>query len=68
MGKDSSILIKFGNLLYSLCQDKYSHWRTGQLLSNFISWLESEKCLDIFYVEDQELLDLLKEFSKEGNI
>lgn len=58
----------FFEKMMMLAHDKYSHWRIGQLYSNFCDWLKYEKCLDIFYVEDKELADLIKEYSKEGNI
>lgn len=59
---------KIPEIIQDICGNKYDHWRVGQLLSNFIDWLNSEKLMDIFYCEDEELYNYLIEFSKEGNI
>lgn len=36
--------------------------RIGQLMSNFEQWLQDEKGIDIFYVEDVRFIPLLTEF------
>ena len=38
--------------------------RWGQVFSNFEKWLIEYKEKDIFYVEDEELPDLLEEFGE----
>ena len=41
---------------------KTPYWRIGQLMSNFNSWLQHEKGLDIFYLNNERFEDLLREF------
>ena len=68
MSKPTNAREAFFEKMMTLAYDKYSHWRIGQLYSNFCDWLKYQQCLDIFYVEDKELVELLKEYAKEGNI
>lgn len=37
-------------------------WRFGQLMCNFLGDVQSEQRRDIFYIEDGELLELLKKY------
>jgi hypothetical protein len=53
--------------LFAAYQRKYTHWRFGQFISNFADWLKYEKCIDIFYLEDERFPELIKEYAKEGN-
>lgn len=41
----------------------FPDWRFGQLVENFRSWLKNYKNVDIFYSEENELIDYLKEFA-----
>ena len=36
--------------------------RFGQLCCNFFGWIMSEKESDVFYIEENRMLDLLKEY------
>lgn len=44
---------------------KHPDLRFGQLFSNFNCWLIYEKHIDPFYIEDDKLLKLFKEYMKE---
>lgn len=44
---------------------KYPDVRFGQLFQNFEKWLLYVKGKDIFYLEEDELLKLFKEYMKE---
>lgn len=41
-------------------------WRFGQLCSNFFGWLMSEKGKDLFFPEENEMIELLQEFLHEA--
>ena len=43
----------------------YSDWRFGQLCSNFFSWLVSEKKIDLFFPEEDEMITYSKEYCGE---
>lgn len=43
----------------------FPDWRFGQLCSNFFGWLMSEKKRDLFFPEEDEMLDWIKEYSGE---
>lgn len=40
-------------------------FRTGQLDSCFYGWLMSKKGMDLFFPEDDEMIDLFREYIKE---
>ncbi len=40
-------------------------WRFGQFIMNFISWYMIKYKRDIFYVEDDKIIYLFKEFFNE---
>ncbi len=45
--------------------EKIPDWRFGQLIINFQRWCNSVKRIsDIFYLEEDECITLLKEYSK----
>lgn len=37
-------------------------WRFGQLISNFFSWILTEKKRDIFFIEENVMIDYFSEF------
>ena len=42
----------------------FPDWRFGQLMSNFLGWVYGEKNRDIFFPEEDEMLEYLKEYAK----
>lgn len=62
--RDTNRLYYFYN---ELCQIhmRYPDVRFGQLISHFTKWLNYAKGKDIFYLEEDELLTLFKEYMKE---
>ena len=38
-------------------------YRFGQLISNFFGWIYSEKHLDIWFPEEEKMIELFKEFA-----
>lgn len=62
--RDQNRLYNFYNELQRIHM-KYPDVRFGQLFSNFTKWLLYVKNKDIFYIEEDELLKLFKEYMKE---
>lgn len=44
-------------------QTTFPDWRFGQLMYNFFSWLYSEKKIDLFFPEEDKMLEYFKEFA-----
>ena len=42
--------------------NKVPDWRFGQLIDNFFSWVISKRKIDIWFIEDNEWLKLIKEY------
>ena len=41
----------------------FPDWRFGQLCSNFFSWLASEKKVDLFFPEEEQMIKYIREFA-----
>ena len=41
----------------------FPDWRFGQLMSNFFGWLSYEKGVDLFFPEEDKMLEYFKEFA-----
>lgn len=52
----------FYNELCQLHKDNMPDWRFGQLCSNFFGWLMSEKGMDLFFPEEDKMLEYLREY------
>lgn len=58
------------NFYTELCQihiEYFPDWRFGQLCSNFFGWLASTKQVDLFFPEEDKMLEYLHEYCK-GNV
>ena len=59
------------NRIHPLCQKIEEYWYTwpdlrfGQWTYNFFKWIKLYKHVDPFYVEDDDMLEMLKEYMKE---
>lgn len=40
----------------------FPDWRFGQMMTNFFRFVDSETNTDIFYIEDDKMLEFLKEY------
>ena len=47
------------------CWSQHPDLRFGQFMCNFMHWVKYEKCIDPFYVEDDRMLEYLKEYMKD---
>lgn len=43
----------------------FQDWRFGQLCSNFFGWLASEKKRDLFFLEEDEMLQHIKGYAEK---
>lgn len=55
-------LDSFYDRLKELHKEKVPDWRFGQLCSNFFGWLMSEKGVDLFFPEENKMLEYLEEY------
>ena len=63
--RDPNRLDKFYEEFCRIHKEKLPDQRFGQLISNFFGWIYSEKKLDIFFPEEDKMLELFKEYTKE---
>lgn len=61
--RDPNRLDDFYIQLKTIHKTKYPDWRFGQLMSNFFGWLYSEKKVDLFFPEEDKMIEYLKEFT-----
>lgn len=59
--RDPNRIDKFCNELAAMWKSNATDWRFGQLMSNFQRWCAVKK-IDIFFPEENEILELFKEF------
>ena len=53
----------FYNQLKEIHKEYFQDWRFGQLCSNFFSWLASEKKVDLFFPEEDQMIKYIREFA-----
>lgn len=59
---------RLDNFYSQLCEihkKSFPDWRFGQLCSNLFGWLASEKKIDLFFPEEDQMLTYLKEYCGE---
>lgn len=61
--RDPNRLDNFYNTMRKIHMETFPDWRFGQLMSNFFGWLYSEKKIDLFFPEEDEMLKYFKEFA-----
>lgn len=61
--RDPNRLDNFYNTMKEIHQTTFPDWRFGQFMSNFFGWLYSEKKIDLFFPEEDEMLKYFKEFA-----
>ena len=62
--RDINRLDDFYNAFKELHKNVYD-WRFGQFVINFMRWYEAKYKRDIFYIEDNEIIKLIREFINE---
>lgn len=58
----------FYDELKRIHKQHFPDWRYGQLCSNFFGWLCGEKKIDLFFPEEGQMLDYLREFAGEETV
>ena len=62
--RDPKRLTPFYDRLREIHAQRFPDWRFGQLCCNFFGWLVTEKGLDPFFPEEDQMLNYIEEFSK----
>jgi len=60
--RDVNRIEPFMQEMAQLWKDNLPDWRFGQLCSNFFGWLFDEKKKDLFYPEEEDMLEYFKEY------
>lgn len=55
----------FCDVLAGKWEHLFPDWRFGQFMSNFLGYVYSQAQIDIFFIEDDEMLDYLKEYLED---
>lgn len=58
---------RLNNFYYNLNEfhKNIPDWRFGQLIMNFMNWYMTKYKTDIFYIEDDKILNLFNEFMND---
>lgn len=62
--RDPNRLDSFYDELKKIHKEHFCDIRFGQWCSNFFGWLMLEKGIDLFFPEEDEMLEYIKEYSK----
>ena len=66
--RDIKRLDKFYDELKDIHKKSFPDWRFGQLCSNFFGWLVSEKKVDLFFPEEDKMIEYIKEYTKKNSM
>lgn len=55
----------FYNKLKKIHQEDFCDWRFGQLCNNFFRWLQCNKNVNFFYIEEDEMLKYFNQYRDE---
>lgn len=61
--RDPARLDKFYDEMKEIHKQYYADWRWGQYCSNFFGWLMSEKKRDLFFPEEDEMIEYIREYA-----
>ena len=61
--RDPNRLYDFYRQLQEIHITYFPDWRFGQLCSNFFGWLASEKKVDLFFPEEEQMIKYIREFA-----
>lgn len=61
--RDPNRLDKFYDEMKEIHKKSFPDWRFGQLMSNFLGWVYSEKGRDCFFPEEEEMIEYFREFA-----
>ena len=64
--RDPNRLDIFYDELKTIHKRSFPDWRFGQLCSNFFGWLASEKKKDLFFPEEDQTIEYIKEYANNN--
>ena len=56
-------LYDFYDEMRDIHMKSFPDWRFGQLMSNFFGWLMSEKKKDLFFPEEEDMIEYFREYA-----
>ena len=65
MARQADRLDRFYDELKAIHKEHFYDWRFGQLVTNFLCWLMNDKGMDIFFPEEEKMLEYIKEYSEQ---
>ncbi len=68
MSRNTDRLDKFYDELKELHKKYWPDWRFGQLCSNFFGWLTQEKKVMMFFPEENQMIEYLKEYTGDNSL
>ena len=60
--RDPKRLDKFYDRLKELHKKEVPDWRVGQLFINLYRWIEYEENIDMYFLEEDRLIELIEKF------
>ena len=60
--RDINRIEPFMEELTTIWKEQCPDWRFGQFISNVLGWIQSEKEIDIFFIEEDKILEYIKEY------
>jgi hypothetical protein len=62
--RDPARIDKFCDEFATIWKEYFPDYRWGQLCSNFFGWLANTKQIDLFFPEEDKMLEYLHEYCK----
>lgn len=66
--RDPNRLYKFYENLRDMHMTHFPDWRFGQFMLNFIEWYYNKYKRDIFYIEDDKMVKIIKEYVNDMEV
>ena len=64
--RDPNRLDNFYDEMKKLHMETFPDWRWGQLVMNFLGWIAQTYKVDGFYIEEDRMMEWLKQFCNEN--
>ena len=65
--RDANRLDDFYEKFKKIHKEYFTDLRFGQLCMNFLGWVQSSKGIDPFFPEENKMIELLKEYTKNNS-
>ena len=63
--RDPKRLDTFYDELKRIHKEYFPDWRFGQFCSNFFGWLMQAKGMDLFFPEEDRMMEYIKEYARD---